>query len=152
MTGCLSHAPHAADGMGVKIELRLHDQNSWSAQVQELVLRSVRQLGPDCRANEIQETLTNLLHKEQAFGAVFTTLDRLTAKRFVKWEKGQPDNRRGGRAPRLYTITGDGISALSVDDRLTISNMSTEWSALSAMVGLSRCGNGQHVAGTPIQR
>lgn len=83
------------------------------APLQELVLRSVRQLGPDCRANEVQETLTKLLSKEQAFGAIFTTLDRLTAKGFVRWEKGGPDNRRGWRAPRLYTITGDGIAALN---------------------------------------
>lgn len=83
------------------------------APLQELVMRSVRQLGPDCRANEVQETLTKLLGKEQAFGAIFTTLDRLTAKGFIKWEKGEPDNRRGGRAPRLYTITGDGIAALN---------------------------------------
>ena len=87
-------------------------------RLQELVLRVVRQRGPDCRANIVQEELTNLLGREQAFGAIFTTLDRLSAKRFVKWEKGEPDNRRGGRAPRLYTITGDGVRALNEATRV----------------------------------
>ncbi|GJD36471.1 helix-turn-helix transcriptional regulator [Methylobacterium aerolatum] len=90
------------------------------AKFHEMVLRAVRQLGPDCRANEIQAELTRIIGKEQSFGAVFTTLDRLDAKRFVKWEKGEPEARRGGRAPRLYTITADGVLALNEATRISL--------------------------------
>jgi hypothetical protein len=43
----------------------------------------------------------------------------LTEKKFVKWKKGLPDERRGGRAPRLYTITGSGRTTLISSLRAT---------------------------------
>jgi DNA-binding PadR family transcriptional regulator len=57
--------------------------------------------------------LSEATGREQAFGGIFTTLDRLSEKKFVKWKKDLPDERRGGRAPRLYTITGTGRAVLA---------------------------------------
>ena len=61
--------------------------------------------------------------REQAFGSIFTTLDRLSDKKFVNWKKGDPDVRRGGRAPRLYSITASVrsllISSLTATQALT---------------------------------
>jgi DNA-binding PadR family transcriptional regulator len=63
--------------------------------------------------------LSEALGQEQGFGSIFTTLDRLSRKNFVKWRKGSPDERRGGRAPRLYTITGAGQATLISSLRAT---------------------------------
>lgn len=82
------------------------------ARLQEAVLRAVQRHGPDCRANDVQEAVTKLLGREQTFGSIFTTLDRLGAKGLLDHRKGEPDNKRGGRAPRLYTIRAEGVSAL----------------------------------------
>jgi PadR family transcriptional regulator, regulatory protein PadR len=68
--------------------------------------------GPDATAGVVQSALSEVLGREQAFGSIFTTLDRLSDKKFARWKKGVPDDRRGGRAPRLYTITGTGQAAL----------------------------------------
>jgi DNA-binding PadR family transcriptional regulator len=60
----------------------------------------------------MQASLSEAIGREQAFGSIFTTLDRLTEKKFVKWRKGLPDETRGGRAPRLYTTTAKGRTTL----------------------------------------
>ena len=81
-------------------------------KLQEAVMLLLARHGPDCTANKIQELLTEARGTEQAFGSIFTTLDRLTDKKFATWRRGEPEPRRGGRAPRLYTITAEGRRAL----------------------------------------
>ena len=100
-------------------------------KLQEMILLIVHRLGPDCTATDVQEALTNARGSEQAFGAVFTTLDRMTAKKFVAWRKGEPEQRRGGRAPRLYTITGIGRMALAESLQTTHAVQGEEQFALS---------------------
>ena len=82
-------------------------------RLQEMVLACVQHLGPDCRIGDVQSRLAGLVGKDQAFGAVFTTLDRLADRGLVTWRIGDPSPRRGGRAPRLYSVTTDGVSALA---------------------------------------
>jgi len=77
-----------------------------------MVLLAVLKNGPDTTAGDVQAVLSEATGREQAFGSIFTTLDRLTDKKFVKWKRGVPDDRRGGRAPRLYTVTGSGRATL----------------------------------------
>ena len=88
-------------------------------KLEEMVLLALWKQGPDTTAGTIQALLSEAVGREQAFGAIFTTLDRLSEKKFVKWNKGLPDARRGGRAPRLYTITGTGRTALDSSLRAT---------------------------------
>jgi PadR family transcriptional regulator PadR len=82
-------------------------------KLQEAVLLAVLRRGPDCTAGDVQEVLTEAKGAEQSFGAVFTTLERLFRKKYVSWRRGEPEPKQGGRAPRLYTLTGLGRSALS---------------------------------------
>jgi PadR family transcriptional regulator, regulatory protein PadR len=88
-------------------------------KLEEMILLAVLKHGPDTTAGVVQAALSDVTGREQAFGGVFTTLDRLAEKKFVRWKKGVPDDRRGGRAPRLYTITGTGQSALVSSLRVT---------------------------------
>lgn len=88
-------------------------------KLEEIVLLAVLRQGEDTTAGHVQAALSDATGREQAFGSVFTTLDRLCDKRMVKWRKGNPDNRRGGRAPRLYTITASGRAALIDSLRVT---------------------------------
>jgi predicted transcriptional regulator len=88
-------------------------------KLEEMILLAVLRHGPDSTAGEVQAALSAAAGREQGFGAVFTTLDRLHDKKFVKWRKGTPDEKRGGRAPRLYTITGTGQTALISSLRTT---------------------------------
>jgi len=88
-------------------------------KLEEMILLAVLKHGTDATAGDVQATLSKAAGREQSFGSVFTTLDRLAEKKFVKWRKGKPDSRRGGRAPRLYTITGTGQSELVASLRVT---------------------------------
>jgi PadR family transcriptional regulator PadR len=81
-------------------------------KLEEMILLAVLRHGPETTAGDVQAALSEATGREQAFGSIFTTLDRLSDKKFVKWKKGVPDDRRGGRAPRLYSITGTGRTAL----------------------------------------
>ena len=67
---------------------------------------------PDQTINDVHEALCDLLKKEVALGAIFTTLDRLTEKKFVDRRKGDPLPQRGGKARNYYTITGGGRQAV----------------------------------------
>jgi PadR family transcriptional regulator PadR len=88
-------------------------------KLEEMILLALLKQGPDTTAGTVQAMLAEATGREQAFGAIFTTLDRLSEKKFVKWKKGLPDERRGGRAPRLYTITGTGRTELGASLRAT---------------------------------
>jgi|SRR6266700_245131 len=77
-----------------------------------MILLAVLKHSPEATAGDVQASLSEALGREQAFGSIFTTLDRLTEKKFVKWRKGLPDEIRGGRAPRLYTVTARGQTTL----------------------------------------
>ena len=88
-------------------------------KLEEMILLAVLKHGPDATAGVVQAALSDVTGHEQAFGSVFTTLDRLADKKFVRWKRGEPEERRGGRAPRLYTITGSGRAALVASLRAT---------------------------------
>lgn len=88
-------------------------------KLEEMILLAVLKHGPDATAGDVQAALSEALGREQSFGSVFTTMDRLAAKKFVQWQKGKPDASRGGRAPRLYTITGAGQATLIESLRAT---------------------------------
>ncbi len=90
------------------------------ARLHEMVLRAVAQAGPNCRAAQVQEIVGGFVGREASFGSIFTTLDRIGDKGMVTYRKGEPDARRGGRAPRLYTITDAGIGALDEAARLSL--------------------------------
>jgi predicted transcriptional regulator len=91
-------------------------------KLEEMILLAILRHGPDATAGDVQGALSDALGREQAFGSVFTTLDRLATKKLVTWSKGTPDARRGGRAPRLYTITGTGQASLVASLRATQSS------------------------------
>jgi DNA-binding PadR family transcriptional regulator len=89
------------------------------SKLEELILLIVFRGGRDTTAGDVQGALSEASKKEQSFGSVFTTLDRLSDKKLVRWRKGEPVERRGGRAPRLYEITAAGRKALDESVRAT---------------------------------
>ena len=88
-------------------------------KLEEMILLAVLKHGPYATVGVVQAALSGATRREQTFGSIFTTLDRLADKKFVRWKKGEPEERRGGRAPRLYTITGSGRAVLVSSLRAT---------------------------------
>ena len=89
------------------------------SKLEELILLAVFRGGADATAGDVQSALSAAFKREQQFGSVFTSLDRLSEKKMVRWKKGEPDARRGGRAPRLYEITALGQKSLDASLRAT---------------------------------
>lgn len=51
--------------------------------------------------------------REPTPGAIYTTLDRLEAKKLVRSTLGEATPERGGRAKRYYEVTAYGIAAIN---------------------------------------
>jgi PadR family transcriptional regulator, regulatory protein PadR len=53
-----------------------------------------------------------------AYGSLYLTLERLASEGLLKSEMGQPTGTRGGKARRLYTVTGAGMRAVREFERM----------------------------------
>lgn len=86
-------------------------------KTEELVLLATHKSGVKSTASEIysivEQTLSKTMGKTVAFGAIFTTLERLAKKGLLKYEKDAPRADYGGRSPRLYSLSSDGARELS---------------------------------------
>jgi hypothetical protein len=83
------------------------------------LLAKVSQAAVRTTASEIYKNMKAVLPKVVAFGAIFATMERLTKKGFLTHEQDVERRDYGNRSPRLYTITGDGIRALSASMSMT---------------------------------
>jgi PadR family transcriptional regulator PadR len=79
-----------------------------------LVLASVMAAGEDAYGVTIHEELEGLIpaRRDVSLGSVYTTLDRLERKGYVKSWFGDPTPERGGRSKRYYKIQATGQRAL----------------------------------------
>ena len=73
---------------------------------------AVLRLGQTAYGVSIRHELQDRLNRSVAFGAVYTTLDRLLKKGLVSSFTGEPTPERGGRAKKFYLVTPSGIAAL----------------------------------------
>jgi PadR family transcriptional regulator, regulatory protein PadR len=76
------------------------------------VLVCIRVLGPDAYGAAIQDAVSTRLGRECSVGAVYTTLQRLERRGFVRSWMSEPTPIRGGRAKRCVAMTAAGDRAL----------------------------------------
>ena len=91
-------------------------------ELEEMVLLAVLRLGAEAYGASVLRELDEQAGREVPRGSVYVTLDRLEEKGLVRSRPGQPTAQRGGRAPRLVSVTAAGMAALrrtrDVRDRL----------------------------------
>jgi len=73
-----------------------------------LILTSAARLGADAYGASIRKEIDKATGRPCSIGALYTTLDRLEAKGFVKTWMGKPTPERGGRSKRLVQVTATG--------------------------------------------
>jgi PadR family transcriptional regulator, regulatory protein PadR len=78
-----------------------------------LILTSASRLGGNAYGASIRSEIENATGRSCSIGALYTTLDRLEAKGFVRTRMGDPTPERGGRSKRLVQITAAGIKEAS---------------------------------------
>src|ERR1700677_395700 len=78
-----------------------------------LVLTAAVRLGEDAYGAAIRREIEGATERTFSIGALYTTLDRLQTKGFVKTWMGDSTPQRGGRAKRMVCVTAKGIRAAS---------------------------------------
>ena len=89
------------------------DKRQLSGQFEELVLRAVISLKGDAYGVSIRRAVAEATKKDTTIGAVYTTLERLEEKGFLRSWQGEATAERGGRAKRYFDVTGAGVQALA---------------------------------------
>jgi DNA-binding PadR family transcriptional regulator len=78
-----------------------------------LMLTAANRLGDGAYGASIRQEIEKATGRSCSIGALYTTLDRLEGKGFIKTWMGDPTPQRGGRARRVVRITAKGIQAAS---------------------------------------
>jgi PadR family transcriptional regulator, regulatory protein PadR len=78
-----------------------------------LVLTTAIHLDEDAYGAAIRREIEAATEHRCSIGALYTTLDRLETKGFVKTWMGDSTPQRGGRAKRMVCVTAKGIRAAS---------------------------------------
>jgi PadR family transcriptional regulator, regulatory protein PadR len=73
------------------------------------ILSSAARLGDDAYGAAMRQDIAAITGRQCSIGALYTTLDRLEQKGFIKTWIGEPSPKRGGRAKRMVRVTGKGI-------------------------------------------
>jgi DNA-binding PadR family transcriptional regulator len=82
-------------------------------EFEQLVLLAILRLQADgAYGVSIKAEIAQRTKRDPAPGAIFTTLERLERKAFVKSELGEATPQRGGRPKRYYAVTASGLRAL----------------------------------------
>jgi PadR family transcriptional regulator PadR len=79
---------------------------------ENLLLLVILRLEDRAYGVSIRHELLAQAEKDVAIGAIYTGLDRLEQKGFVKSWNGDPTPERGGRAKKFYSVTAQGKKAL----------------------------------------
>ena len=79
---------------------------------ENLLLLTILRLDDRAYGVALRRELIDRAEKDVAIGAIYTGLDRLEQKGFVKSWSGEPTPERGGRAKKFYRVTALGKKAL----------------------------------------
>ena len=88
-------------------------------EFEHIVLLTLVRLGDDAYGMSVRSTIHDLINRDISIGAIYTTLERLQNKGYVKSRMGEATARRGGRAKKYFSVTGKGRAALR-DTRSTL--------------------------------
>jgi len=82
------------------------------AGFEELVLLAAASLGDQAYGVTVQQRLEEETGTPVSIGAVYSVLDRLEHKGYVRSAWGEATPQRGGRRKRMFRVTAPGLAAL----------------------------------------
>jgi DNA-binding PadR family transcriptional regulator len=87
-------------------------------ELEQLILLAVLRLAPEAYGLSIARELEARAGRRLSRGALYTSLDRLEAKGFLRWrlEAGGPE--RQSLPKRVYTVQPRGVSALRTSQQI----------------------------------
>ncbi len=81
-------------------------------EFEQLVLLAIVHLKDDAYGVTIRRDIESRTGRSVAVGALYTALDRLERKGFVRSRTSDPTPQRGGRSKRHFTLLANGAAAL----------------------------------------
>ena len=81
-------------------------------ELEQLILFALIDLGDRGYGAAVNRTIETRTGRQVSLGAIYTGLDRLETRRFVKSRIGEPTPERGGRRKKFYRVTPAGARAL----------------------------------------
>jgi len=84
---------------------------------EQIVLLAILRVGENAYGVPIRAEIAACTNRDPGPGALYTTLDRLEEKGLVTARLGDPTPQRGGRAKRFFTVTEDGLAAVTSAQR-----------------------------------
>ncbi len=82
-------------------------------RTEELILLSVWNLQHNAYGAAIRKHLAEVSGHDWSIGSIYIPLDRLAHKGYVQSFKAHPTPERGGRSKRFFTLTAEGVTALT---------------------------------------
>lgn len=76
-----------------------------------LILSAAARLGEEAYGASIRQAIEQATGRRSSIGALYTTLDRLEEKGFIRTRMGDPTPQRGGRPKRMVCVTTKGVEA-----------------------------------------
>jgi DNA-binding PadR family transcriptional regulator len=95
---------------------------AYLGEFEQLLLLTVLRLGSEAYGADIARELGERAGRSVSRGALYTSLDRLDEKGFVRWKAAAGTPARNGLPRRVYTVTPGGMAALR-ESRNTLQRM-----------------------------
>ncbi len=80
-------------------------------EFEQLVLLAILRLGNDAYGMEVRREIEQRTGRDVSIGAVYTALERLERKGFLRHRMGVPTAERGGRAKKHFRVLPAGMAA-----------------------------------------
>jgi PadR family transcriptional regulator PadR len=87
--------------------------NTYLGEFEQLVLLAVLRLEDDAYGATIARLIEESTGRRVSIGAIYTTLERLQAKGYIRSRVGAPTGERGGRRRKIYTLDRIGHLAIT---------------------------------------
>ena len=93
-----------------------------------LLITAAARLGDDAYGAAMREEIQTTTGRKCSIGALYTTVDRLEAKGFLRTWMGDATPQRGGRAKRMIRVTPKGVlAAKNFYDAVTTVSRGVSW-------------------------
>jgi PadR family transcriptional regulator PadR len=95
-----------------------------------LLITTAARLGDEAYGAAIRQELATVTGRKCSIGALYTTIDRLETKGYLKTWMGEATAQRGGRAKRMVSVTPKGAqSAKAFYQAITRASRGVSWAA-----------------------
>jgi DNA-binding PadR family transcriptional regulator len=88
-------------------------KSDFLGEFEQVVLLAVARLKDGAYGMVIRQEIEERTGQDVVIGSVYSALDRMERKGFVRSEVGNPTPERGGRAKRFYQLRRPGVLALN---------------------------------------